>query len=272
MNQRIAMIGGGNMAGALVAGLVANRVDPSLIDVLDRNQDKCDLLSEKYGVNTYLSVGDWLGKAQIVVLAVKPQGMFETIESIRSYLNENVLFISIAAGLRIADLTRWLHSDHLVRAMPNTPALVKAGVVGVYMPASLSSADQAAAKEVLQVMGEIIPVSSEMQLDLLSTVSGSGPAYVFRFIEALEAAVVKRGFDPVQARRMAILTVLGAGKLAIASDEPPAKLRANVTSKGGTTAEALRVMDEHHFMDMMDEAIQAAYDRNQVLADQLGQR
>lgn len=272
MNQRIAMIGGGNMASALVAGLVANHIDPTLIDVLDRNQDKCDRLSAKYGVNTHLCGGDWLKNVQIIVLAVKPQGMFETIESIRSYFNENALFISIAAGLRVGDLTRWLHSDRLVRAMPNTPALVKAGVVGVYVPDHLSEKDQTAAREVLQVMGEMIFVPSEAQLDLLSTVSGSGPAYVFRFIEALEAAVVKRGFDPVEARRMAILTVLGAAKLAVSSDEPPAKLRTNVTSKGGTTAEALRVMDEHQFMAMMDEAVQAAYDRNQVLADQLGQR
>ena len=119
-------------------------------------------------------------------------------------------------------------------------------------------------------MGEVINVKSEEELDLLSTVSGSGPAYVFRFIEALEEAAVKRGFDSEGARRMAILTVLGAAKLAVSSTDSPAQLRINVTSKGGTTAEALRVMQEKGFMEMMDEAVQAAYDRSQQLADELG--
>ena len=121
-------------------------------------------------------------------------------------------------------------------------------------------------------MGETIEVKSEQELDWLSTVSGSGPAYVFRFIEALEAAAIKRGFDEQSARKMAILTVQGAAKLAVSSSDSPAQLRVNVTSKGGTTAEALRVMQEHHFMEMMDEAVQAAYNRSQVLADELGKR
>ncbi len=154
--------------------------------------------------------------------------------------------------------------------MPNTPALVGAGVVGLYVPSELQAEDRTVAQDVLAAMGEVITVNSEEQLDVLSTVSGSGPAYVFRFIEALEASAVRRGFDEAGARRMAIMTVVGAGKLASLSHEAPSKLRENVTSKGGTTAEALRVMQEHDFMGMMDEAIQAAFDRNQILADELG--
>lgn len=269
MQNRIAMIGGGNMAGALVAGLVAANYPGDFIDVMDRNPPKCERLHKDYGVNTHLAAGDWLKKADIVVLAVKPQGMRQTIESIRPFLNPNAFYISIAAGLRIEDLARWLGSDNLVRAMPNTPALVKAGVVGLYVPSALETKKELA-QSVLSAMGEVINVKSEEELDLLSTVSGSGPAYVFRFIEALEEAAVKRGFDSEGARRMAILTVLGAAKLAVSSTDSPAQLRINVTSKGGTTAEALRVMQEKGFMEMMDEAVQAAYDRSQQLADELG--
>lgn len=269
MEKRVAMIGGGNMAGALVAGLVAAGYPADLIDVMDRNQAKCDRLQKDYGVNTHLKAGEWLKAAEVVVLAVKPQGLSQTISQCKEFFSEGALYISIAAGIRVSDIARWLGSFNLVRAMPNTPALVKAGVVGLYVPDD-ALAQKEIAQSILCAMGEIITVQSEEQLDLLSTVSGSGPAYVFRFIEALEAAAIKRGFDPEKAREMAILTVLGAAKLAVASNDSPAQLRINVTSKGGTTAEALRVMDEHQFMEMMDEAVQAAYDRSQVLTDELG--
>lgn len=269
MQKRIAMIGGGNMAAALVAGLAATGYPADCIAVMDRNEDKCARLHAQYGIFTHLTAGDWLTKADLVVLAVKPQGMKVAIEQIKPYLSDKALFISIAAGLRIKDIARWLGSDQLVRAMPNTPALVKAGVVGLYVPENLEG-EKPLVVDVLKAMGEVIVVKSELELDLLSTVSGSGPAYVFRFIEALEEAAVKRGFDREGARKMAILTVVGAAKLVVQSSDSPAQLRINVTSKGGTTAEALRVMQEHHFMEMMDEAIQAAFDRSQVLADELG--
>ncbi len=270
MQKRIALVGGGNMGGALVAGLVKGGMNPTFIDVLERNPQKCDHLAKAYGVTTHETTGEWLKNSDVIVLAVKPQGMAQTIADIKADFKSEALFISIAAGLRVDDLTRWVGSERLVRAMPNTPALVGAGVVGLYVPEALSEDDRQTACTVVGAMGEIMAVTNEKQLDVLSTVSGSGPAYVFRFIEALEAAAVVRGFDEALARRMAIMTVVGAGKLASTSDEPPAKLRQNVTSKGGTTAEALRIMEEHDFMGMMDEAIQAAYDRNQVLADELG--
>ena len=269
MQKRIAMIGGGNMAGALVAGLSSAGYPSELLDVMDRNPGKCEKLHNAYGANTHLSAGDWLRDAEVVVLAVKPQGLSKTIEEIKPFLKKEAFFISIAAGLRVCDIARWLGSDRLVRAMPNTPALVKAGVVGLYVPEAAKDFEQIA-QEILRAMGEVITVRSETEFDVLSTISGSGPAYVFRFIEALEAAAVKRGFDPQAARKMAILTVVGSAKLAQNSSDSPAQLRINVTSKGGTTAEALRVMEEHHFMEMMDEAVQAAYDRSQVLADELG--
>lgn len=270
MQKRIAMIGGGNMATALVAGLIADGVDPASVDVLDRNVDKCERLHKLYGVNVHECAGDWLSQADVIVLAVKPQGLAKTIKEIKHLFRKDALFISIAAGVRVADISRWLGSNKVVRAMPNTPAQVNAGVVGWYAPLTLSDDEKALARKVIQAMGEVITVSTEEQIDWVSTVSGSGPAYVFRFIEAMEAAVVRRGFDPSEARRMAIMTVVGAGKLASLSSDSPAQLRENVTSKGGTTAEALRVMQEHDFMGMMDEAIQAAFNRSQQLADELG--
>lgn len=270
MNKRIAMLGGGNMARALVAGLVSAGLSGKNIDVLDRNADKCEALRRDFGVNAYEQGAQWLSEADVIVLAVKPQGLSQTIASLKHFFKPGTLFISIAAGIRITDIARWIGSEKLVRAMPNTPCLIKAGVVGLFVPSSIVQEDKEVALEIMSAMGEVIEVQSEQQLDVLSTVSGSGPAYVFRFIEALEAGAVRRGFDEKAARRMAILTVLGAAKLAVQSDETPAKLRANVTSKGGTTAEALRVMDEHDFMGMMDQALEAAYDRNQVLADELG--
>lgn len=269
MANRVAMIGGGNMATALVGGLIKNGYAPESIDVLDRNEHKREMFAREMGVVVHDAPGEWLKDASIVVLAVKPQGLAETIDTIVDYFAEDALMFSIAAGVRIETIARWTKTDKVVRTMPNTPALVGAGVIGFYAPETLESTIVEQAITIARAMGEVVTVRSEQELDLLSTVSGSGPAYVFRFIEALEAAAIKRGFDEQGARRMAILTLWGASKLAMESSEPPAKLRQNVTSKKGTTAEALRVMDEHDFMGMMDEAIQAAYDRNQVLATEL---
>ncbi|MBO7172913.1 MAG: pyrroline-5-carboxylate reductase [Burkholderiaceae bacterium] len=269
MANRIAMIGGGNMATALVGGLIKNGFDPATIDVLDRNEHKRKMFAEEMKVVVHDAPGEWLKEATVVVLAVKPQGLAQTCETILPFLAPNALMFSIAAGVRIGTIARWTKTDKVVRTMPNTPSLVGAGVIGFFAPAGLDEEALALSKQVAEAMDEVIEVRSEQELDLLSTVSGSGPAYVFRFIEALEAAAIKRGFDPEGARRMAIMTLWGASKLAMESTEPPAKLRENVTSKKGTTAEALRVMQEHDFMGMMDEAIQAAYDRNQVLATEL---
>ena len=169
MEKRVAMIGGGNMAGALVAGLVAAGYPVALIDVMDRNQAKCDRLQKDYGVNTHLKAGEWLKATEVVVLAVKPQGLSQTISQCKEFFSEGALYISIAAGIRVSDIARWLGSFNLVRAMPNTPALVKAGVVGLYVP-DAALAQKEIAQSILCAMGEIITVQSEEQLDLLSTV------------------------------------------------------------------------------------------------------
>ena len=164
MEKRVAMIGGGNMAGALVAGLVAAGYPADLIDVMDRNQAKCDRLQKVYGVNSHLKAGEWLKAAEVVVLAVKPQGLSQTISQCKEFFSEGALYISIAAGIRVSDIARWLGSFNLVRAMPNTPALVKAGVVGLYVPDD-ALAQKEIAQSILCAMGEIITVQSEEQLD-----------------------------------------------------------------------------------------------------------
>lgn len=270
MANRIAMIGGGNMATALVGGLIETGFTASDIHVLDRNEHKREKFEKQFGAVAHDALGDWVKEMDVIVLAVKPQGLAVMCEALAPLVRADALVLSIAAGVRIADIKRWIGNENIVRTMPNTPSLVGAGVIGLFLPEGISGEQREMVEKIVPAMGEVIEVRSEKELDLLSTVSGSGPAYVFRFIEALEAAVIARGFEPQSARRMAIMTIVGAGKLASLSTEPPSKLRENVTSKGGTTAEALRVMNEHDFMGIMDEAVQAAYDRNQVLADELG--
>ena len=179
--------------------------------------------------------------------------------------------VSIAAGLRMADLSRWLGGHRrLVRCMPNTPALIGAGITGLAADASVDDAGREAAERVLSAVGSTVWVDDEARLDAVTAVSGSGPAYVFHFIEALEAAAAGQGFDAATARKLAIDTVLGAAKLAAGSDEPPALLRERVTSKGGTTAAALQLLGERGFMALIDDAVKAAQRRSVVLGDELG--
>ena len=269
MTKKIAIVGGGNMARALIGGLIQAKISPDCIDVVDHNQDKLQRLKNDFGVCVHSNLGQWVAQAHTLVMAVKPQVMALACKQVLPFKAPDALVVSIAAGIRIEQFKDWMQTDHVVRAMPNTPSMVGAGVVGLYIPQSLNETMAKLARSIMPAMGEVIEVDSEEQLDWLSTVPGSGPAYVFRLIEALEEAMTRRGFEQSKARKMAVMTIVGAGQLALLSQESPTTLRENVTSKGGTTAQALRVMDEHGFMQMMDEAVQAAYDRNQELAEQL---
>lgn len=269
MNETIAIIGGGNMAAALIGGLIQSGVKAQAIHVIDHHAEKLKNLQKCYSVSTHDCLGDWLCEAKAVVLAVKPQVLAKACREVRTFLDKETLIISIAAGVRLAQLQEWMQSSYIVRAMPNTPSMVGAGVVGVIIPQTLSESHSGLARKLVEAMGKVIEVKSESELDWLSTVPGSGPAYVFKMMEALEAAMLHRGFDSEKAREMAVMTVVGAAELALKTQDSPATLREKVTSKGGTTAQALRVMDEYGFMKMMDDAVQAAYNRNQELAEEL---
>jgi pyrroline-5-carboxylate reductase len=206
----------------------------------------------------------------VVLLSVKPQQMREACTPLVPYLKQQ-LIISIAAGLRLADLSRWLGGyDKLVRTMPNTPALIGAGVTGLYASPAVSKAGRAGAERILQAVGSTLWIADEAQMDAVTAVSGSGPAYAFLFIEALQEAAAQLGFTPEQARQLSIETALGAARLAAQSDDPASVLRERVTSKGGTTEAALRTMAERGVKNGIVAGILAADARGRELGDILG--
>jgi len=213
---------------------------------------------------------DKVAHADVVVFAVKPQQMQEAAAEVATHAGDS-LFISIAAGIRLEDLARWLGGrTRLVRAMPNTPALVHAGITGLYAPESLAEADRAAAERLLAAVGATLWFEREGDLDVVTAVSGSGPAYVFYAIEALEQAARELGLAEGASRSLALWTFVGATKLAIERGEEPAALRAQVTSKGGTTEAAVRVLDEREVKEAFVAAVRAACERSQAMGAELG--
>lgn len=271
MNKvRISFLGGGNMASALIGGLVDSGVDATAIQVVDRLPESCERLTERFGVRTVTAIDDAFIDCDLVVLSVKPQQMKEAIAPLLGQLTGQ-LVVSIAAGLRLIDLSRWLGGHRrLVRCMPNTPALIGAGVSGLYADPSVDAPGRDAAESVMKAVGSVVWVERESLIDAVTAVSGSGPAYVFRFIEALEAGGCSLGLDAATARRLAIDTMVGAARLAAASDEPPGVLRERVTSKGGTTEAALASMAASGVFDAIVRAITAAEARGRELGVALG--
>ena len=268
--MRIAFIGGGNMATALITGLTRQGGSPSDISVVEIDAGARERLQRDLGVRAHADVPDGVAGAECIVLAVKPQQMREVATALRPVL-QRALVISIAAGIRYRDLSRWLGGyTNIVRAMPNTPALVLAGVTGLYAPEAVTAAGRDAAERVLGAAGTTLWVKTEEVLDAITAVSGSGPAYVFYFIEALELAAREEGFDDATARTLAMGTFTGAVKLAAESTESAATLRARVTSKGGTTERALAELDKRQVQSAIAGAVKAAAERSRELGDILG--
>ena len=264
-------IGGGNMAGALVGGLISRGTAPADITVVDPSESQRESLVSRFGVEVREAVDPTLieGSA-LIVLAVKPQQMRAAVASLQPSVSGQ-LIISVAAGIRASDLSRWLAGHRrIVRAMPNTPALIGQGVTGLAAPVDLASGDRALAERILGTVGATVWVDDERRLDAVTAVSGSGPAYVFLFIEALEAAALRLGLGAHQARALAIGTVSGAAQLAAQSAEPPATLRERVTSKGGTTAVALAEFEAAGLRELVARAVAAAERRSIELGDEFG--
>jgi pyrroline-5-carboxylate reductase len=265
-------IGGGNMASAIIGGLVARGTRTTDIHVVEPFLAQRERLAGRFaGVSVHaVTTAAAVDGADLVVLAVKPQHMREAAQALAAHVAAVPVVLTIAAGVRCADLSRWLGGyPRIVRAMPNTPALVGAGISALYpMPRAKDVAHVAA--QVLEACGEIMWCAREDDLDAVTAVSGSGPAYVFYFLEALEEAAVELGLAADDARRLAYATFDGSMRLARASSDPPAMLRANVTSKGGTTAAAVDVLATNdvrrHFID----AVKAAAARARELGDALG--
>lgn len=268
--MKITFLGGGNMANALIGGLLNNGFPASDIAVIEIGADNRVNLERNYGVRCYAEPEAAALYCDALVLAVKPQQMRAACAPLQKLLQQQ-LVISIAAGLRLSDLSRWLGGhEKLVRVMPNTPALISSGITGLYALPSVSEAERLGAERIMHAVGSTVWVNEESQIDALTAISGSGPAYVFLFIEALQQAAVELGFNTRQARQLSIETVLGAAKLAALSEESASALRERVTSKGGTTEAAIRVMTERGLKEAIVAGIMAANARGSELGNLLG--
>ncbi len=269
--MNVLFIGGGNMGRALIGGLLAQGRAPDTIAVVEVDAAARTRLQTEFAVRTEAAIERGIvARAASIVLAVKPQHLRQTALALASHLDAQ-LVISIAAGIRIADLSRWLGGHtRIVRVMPNTPALIRRGIAGLFADPSVAALERNQAEEILNAVGETLWCEREEQLDAVTAVSGSGPAYVFLFLEALIEAGRALGFDDEQARRLAYATAGGAAALAAQSADPPATLRAQVTSKGGTTEAAVAVLEQRAVKAAFVAAIRAADARAKELGDSLG--
>lgn len=269
---QIVFIGGGNMARSLVGGLVAADYPAERIRVTDPSEDKRSELAASFGVATAADNTAAVADAEVVVLAVKPQGLREVVTAVGARLAERApLVVSIAAGVRERDISRWLgYEGPVIRCMPNTPALYQCGITALYANARASADQRELADEMLRAAGEVIWLDDERDMDTVTAVSGGGPAYFFALMQALEAAAHARGIPADEARTLATQTAFGAARMALAWGDGPADLRARVTSKGGATAEAMAVLEQRDFAAMVDRAVGAAADRARELGDDLG--
>jgi pyrroline-5-carboxylate reductase len=271
--MNISFVGGGNMATALIGGLVGKGAAAREFRVVEPLATQHAKLVEQFsGIGIFGEVTSGaVDGADLVVMAVKPQHMQEAATALAPYIAGVPVVLSIAAGTRIADLSRWLGGyPRIARAMPNTPALVGAGISGVFAPIEVSAAGRKLAGRVLEAAGAVVWVDREDLLDAVTGVSGSGPAYVFYFLEGLEQAARELGFSSADARKLAYTTFAGAVKLAEASDLEPAILRAQVTSKGGTTERALTLMEADGVKAKFIAAVKAAASRARELGDASG--
>lgn len=238
--MKIAFIGGGNMAAALIGGLIRKGVPAGNLYAIDPNEDARKRTADQFGVSVGASADAALAQYDAVLLAVKPQIAKAVAEGLAPHLAPHQVVISIMAGIRIEDLARWLGGHaRIVRTMPNTPALIGMGATGLVASSGVDATGHQLASDVLGAVGQTVWFDDESKIDAVTAISGSGPAYVFYFIEALEEAARRLGMDEKQGRALAIATFAGAAQLALQSDEPPSVLRERVTSKGGTTAAAL---------------------------------
>jgi pyrroline-5-carboxylate reductase len=266
--MKISFIGGGNMAGALVAGLAGAHS----IHVVDPKAEALQRLQQQYGISSATGADAQICESDVVVLAVKPQQMRSVAEGLGALLAvRQPLVLSIAAGIRAVDLARWLGGyGKIVRTMPNTPALVGKGMTGLVAMDGVDAAHKQMAEDIMRAVGQVVWLEREDLIDPVTAVSGSGPAYVFYFIEAMVQAAEEMGLTAEQGRQMAIATFEGAAALAAASHEPVSVLRERVTSKGGTTYAALTSMEASGVKDAIIKAMKAAAARGKELGEEMG--
>ncbi len=269
---RLAFIGGGNMASAILGGLIRQGLAPQQVLVIEPFAETAAKLTTEWGVSVIANASESsaaLSHVDLVIWAVKPQVFKEAALPVSAF-TAHALHVSVAAGIRSDSIARWLKTDRVVRSMPNTPALVGQGITGLFARVGVSAQDKNLVEQILQSTGEWLWVKQESDLDAVTALSGSGPAYVFYFLEAMTEAGVKMGLAPEQAYHLAKATFGGATHLARQSTESPEVLRQRVTSKGGTTYAALTSMAEDHVKEAFVKAMLAAQKRASELGDEFG--
>lgn len=266
-SMRIAFVGGGNMARAIIAGLTATGFEGSSIAVKDHNTDKLEALQKDYGVCVYREDGAWISEADLVVLAVKPQGLAACLEGCARWIAPEATVLSIAAGVSTDTLRRRTGSGHIVRAMPNTPAMVRQGFTGLFAVPEATDTDRERAQTVMAAVGRCLWLDDEDAMHAVTAGPGSGVAYVFLFMQGLEEALLGQGLDADKARALTLATVRGASALADASDASFEELRARVTSKGGTTAKAIEAFEDAGLRRIIDTAAKACAARSREMAE-----
>jgi len=265
LTQKIAFLGAGNMAGALIRGIASRIADPDHVWATDPRQERLDELASAHSIRTGTDNAEAARWADVVVLAVKPQVFRALFADVGDVLGSDHLVVSVAAGVSIRAIEGGLaEGARVVRAMPNTPALVHAGVTAYARGSAATDDDLVLARTLFESVGTTLEVE-ERHLDAVTGLSGSGPAYVFRLIEGLVAGGEASGLDPAAALTLASQTVLGAAKLLVESGESPARLRENVTSPNGTTEAGLAHLDRHRFVGTVEGAVRAATARSATL-------
>ena len=263
---RIAFIGAGNMAASLIGGLRAQGLDAAQIRASDPGAETRARVQAEHGIEVFDDNAD----ADVIVLAVKPQVMKTVCQTLQPTLQKGQLIVSIAAGITCASLQAWVGARPVVRCMPNTPALLRQGVSGLYATAEVSAEQRQQAEQLLSAVGTALWLEQEQQLDAVTAVSGSGPAYFFLLIEAMTAAGEKLGLPRETASQLTLQTALGAARMAVASDVDAAELRRRVTSPAGTTEAAIKSFQSNGFEAIVEQALEAASKRSAELAEQLG--
>lgn len=271
-NTTLAFIGGGNMASSLVGGLIADGWDPASIRVADTSAQQLERLSQRFPVTTTTDNRAAIAQADVIVLAVKPQSMQAVAQQLADDINQQqALVISIAAGIRESTLRTWLGANTaIVRTMPNTPAMVQSGATALFANPAVNEEQRSIAESILRAVGVAIWVDDEALMDAVTALSGSGPAYFFLFMEALQKAGCELGLPARTAHLLTLQTAFGAAKMALESTEDAATLRRRVTSPGGTTERAISVLQDGGFEALVSEALQSAAARSRELADQFG--
>lgn len=268
-NKKIGFIGAGNMARSLIGGLISSGINSDNLYATDPNAEIRNALASDFSIRTFEDNQKLVDECDVIVFAVKPQLLKEVAAPLTA--KDSALYLTIAAGITSESLNTWLGSNKaIVRAMPNTPSLVLSGATGLYANSRVSDEQKEIAESILRAVGIALWVEDENQLDAVTALSGSGPAYFFMVLEAMEQAAEKLGLPAETARLLAIQTGFGATKLALEVKDDPATLRKNVTSPGGTTEQAIKVFEEQGLTDIFEKAMTAARDKAEELAKELG--